>query len=750
MKRYKANEVLRLIAALPQPMGWPDIVNAAEAITPRDITNLRKMLKGLERQGDLARDAHGDYMLLASQEMRTGEVARSGRSLSIDGMPLDEGMNLSIRPGDRVSYRVNQGRVRIQEVLEYSQTPVAGVARIAGKYPYVELLGDYRGRVSIAKDMPGVAHGQTVAVRITGRRGRNLEGEYLHPLEGNSILDQAIETTLVSHQIPYEWPDDVLRAVGKLPESVQPNKFPQRQDLRAMPLVTIDGETAKDFDDAVFAERRGRGWRLVVAIADVAHYVKMGSPLDDEAVLRGTSVYFPERVVPMLPEEISNGLCSLRPETPRLALVCDMNVSQTGKVTAHEFYEAVIYSHARLTYTQVQSFLDGGAELRDSKVATSVSELNRLFQAMIAAREARGALDFPTRESAMTISEGRVSSIAVVTRVDAHRLIEEAMIAANVCAAEFLQGAGLSGLYRVHEPPDPMKLDELRQALAYAGVRLKAGDVQPGDLQAALARLPSTANLWLYGQMALRTMQQAVYTPENQGHYGLALSHYMHFTSPIRRYPDLVVHRLIKAELAKREKRKPPKTPDDNQLHWLGSETSSHERRAESAGWMVDAWLKCDFLSDRIGETFQGTIATVTDFGVFVELEGYFVQGLVHVSNLGSDYFVFNSRAQSLVGERSGRKFAMGDQVKVALQEVEPAQGRIDLLLAGQKQKEKVRPGKVKGKKHSKAKHAKTSGASKSDVGKKGDKKAGNKVSKLKTTNKKGAGRKKDGKKRRR
>ena len=739
---------MELIASLPQPVGWRDVVNAAEAISPRDITNLRKMLKGLERQGDLGKDAHGDYVLLASQEMCTGEVARNGRNLSVDGMPLDEGMNLSIRPGDQVSYRVSQGRVRIQEVLAYAATPVAGVARTAGKYPYVDLLGDFRGRVSIENDMPEISHGQTVAVKIVGRRGRNLVGEYLHVLEGESVLDQAIETTLLSHQIPYQWPDGVLKAVSKLPTTVQPGRFPQRKDLMDLPLVTIDGETAKDFDDAVFAERQGRGWRLVVAIADVAHYVKMASPLDDEAVLRGTSVYFPERVVPMLPEEISNGLCSLRPETPRLALVCDMRVSQVGKVTQHEFYEAVIYSHARLTYTQVQSFLDGGAELRDSKVAASVTELNRMFQAMTAAREARGALDFPTRESAMTISQGRVSSISVVKRVDAHRLIEEAMIAANVCAAEFLQNAGLSGLYRVHEPPDPMKLDELRQALAYAGVRLKAGDVQPGDLQAALSRLPATANLWLYGQMALRTMQQAVYTPDNQGHYGLALSHYMHFTSPIRRYPDLVVHRLIKAELAWREKRKPPKTPDDNQLHWLGTETSSHERRAESAGWMVDAWLKCDFLSDRIGEKFQGTIATVTDFGLFVELEGYFVQGLVHVSNLGTDYFVFNARAQSLVGERSGRKFAMGDSLQVELKEVEPAQGRIDLLLAGQKQqKEKVRPSKHKGQK--KNKHGKPGANKRKSAQTNKDKDEQKEVAKN-TGAKKSGGKKKAGKKRRR
>lgn len=687
--RYNAQKVLELIRSLSQPVTWGELVAHADATTPREITQLRQVLRGLERHDELKRSVEGGYYLEPVGEVLVGRVQGRGRKMTVAGVEINNASKVPLRAGDEVSYAIVDDEARIQDVLAFNPEPIAGVLQWQGRYPYVEAIGALRGKISIA-DRPAADHGDTVAVHIIGRDRRGLVGRVVERLEREEVLDQAISTALVAHEIPHEWPEAVTVAATKLPKSVPANRFPHRQDLTQMPLVTIDGETAKDFDDAVFAQSNKQGWRLVVAIADVAHYVKPGSALDQEAVARGTSAYFPERVVPMLPEAISNGLCSLRPTTPRLALVCDMQVDRVGEVVKHDFYEAVIYSHARLTYNQVQKFLDQpkSAQVLDlapehlDAVSHSILALGELFQAFNKARVKRGALDFPTHEGAIRIDGGRISEITPVQRLQAHQLIEEAMIAANVCAAEFLEKCGLGGLYRVHEPPDLMRLEDLRQSLAFVGVRLPRGDLVPAQLQQALSSLPATANSWLYGQLALRTMKQAIYTPTNQGHYGLALERYMHFTSPIRRYPDLVVHRLIKAQIAKRQKnKKVPTIPTFDEIQWLGETCSNNERRAESAGWMVDGWLKCDYLMDRVGDTFEGTIAAVTDFGLFIELEGYFIQGLMHISNLGGDYFVYNAGNQSLVGERSGRRFSMGDSLKVVIKQIQPAQGQIDLIL---------------------------------------------------------------------
>lgn len=685
--RLKAPDVLKMIAELPQPVSWRQLVDQAGAVTPREITQLRQLLRGLERNGELTKAPDGSYIIAAAVESEVGMVEGRGRKLTVAGYPIASGQNLPLRVGDKVAYTLVADEVRIQDVVAFNPDPIAGVLQWEGRYPYVEAIGGLRGRIGLPED-PDASHGDTVSVQITGRDRRGVVGRVIERMERDNVLDEAISTALIAHQIPHEWPQAVTDAADRLPNSVHPDDFPKRRKITDMPLVTIDGETAKDFDDAVYAEQHKGGWRLVVAIADVAHYVKPDSPLDDEAVIRGTSVYFPERVVPMLPEAISNGLCSLKPEVARLALVCDMQVNRRGEVVEHDFFEAVIFSHARLTYTQVQAFLDNGTELPvaadyRADVNQSVKSLAQLFQAFSKAREKRGALDFPTHEGAIQIKHGRVSKITPVTRLAAHQLIEEAMIAANVCAARYLEACGLGGLYRVHEPPEAGKLEELRQALAYAGVRLAPGEIAPAQLQDALSNLPDTANSWLFGQLALRTMQQAIYTPNNVGHYGLALERYMHFTSPIRRYPDLVVHRLIKHQVAKRHQHKKlPPIPNPDEIQWLGETCSNNERRAESAGWMVDSWLKCDYLLDHMDETFTGIIATATDFGLFVELDGTFAQGLLHISNLGGDYFVFNARSQSLVGERNGRRFSMGDQIKVKIKHIEPAQGQIDLVLA--------------------------------------------------------------------
>jgi ribonuclease R len=447
-----------------------------------------------------------------------------------------------------------------------------------------------------------------------------------------------------------------------------------------MPLVTIDGETARDFDDAVFAEKRRGGWRLVVAIADVAHYVKAGSALDTAAYERSTSVYLPDRVVPMLPEAISNELCSLKPDVPRLTMVCDMKVSTSGRVTGFDFYQAVIRSHQRLTYTRVQEFLDTGALDVPQDVRQSLSALEQVYRAFRVAREARGGLDFDSHESRLELdATGHVMAIHPVRRVEANKLIEEAMIAANVCAAEFLEKAGVPALYRIHEPPKVDRVEQLRQAFAYAGVRLARGEVTPRGVCDALVELGDVPNRWLFEFMVLRSLNQAVYSPDNKGHFGLALTRYMHFTSPIRRYPDLIVHRAIKSVLAGNGA-----AFSMDHLVTAGVQTSMAERRADEVSWGVDAWLKCEYVAQRRGETFAGVVMGVTEFGLFVELTGYYIQGLLHISELGSDYFQFQPASQALVGERSGRRFALGDSLQVVLRDAQPEQGKLDLqLVAG-------------------------------------------------------------------
>lgn len=673
--RFTATEVRNLLLDTGGHADWHTLVDASGADTPKEITQLRQMLKGLERGGELIRDASGDYRLPGETRTHTGVVEQAGTTLILAGRPIGR-TRVPVRAGDEVEYADDGDEVRIVDIKVHSATPLVGILNWQGRYPYVQGMGSYKGRIELDEQPALGDDGDTVAVRIIGTARRGLRGIVTDVIEGESVLEQAVSTAVAAFDIPQDWPEAVQRARAQLPKSVQASRFKERVDLRELPLITIDGETARDFDDAVYAEKRRGGWRLIVAIADVAHYVKPGSAIDVEALQRGTSVYFPERVIPMLPEELSNELCSLKPEVDRLALVCDMEVTKAGKVRKHSFYEAVIYSHARLTYNQVEAYLNGGQVQWHKLVKGSVNTLHAVYEALRMARENRGALDFPTHEGVLVLENGRVSRVEPVVRLEAHQLIEEAMIAANVCAAEFLEASEIPSLYRVHEPPDPMKLDELKQMLAFAGVHLNKGKMTPRELQGALTKLPETANQWLFGQLTLRTMQQAVYSPDNRGHFGLALERYMHFTSPIRRYPDLLVHRAIKSVVSTK-KRKPP---DSDALQSLGEQTSQTERRAESAGWMVEGWLKCDYISDRVGDEMSGIIATVTDFGLFVELEDYFVQGLLHISNLGGDYYHFNARSMSLVGEKSGRRFVMGDEIRVIIREVEPSQGKIDLV----------------------------------------------------------------------
>ena len=473
-------------------------------------------------------------------------------------------------------------------------------------------------------------------------------------LRAENEADRAAVAMLRSYRVPVDWPDHFEQDA---PVSVTADDAAGRRDLTNLPLLTVDGPDARDFDDAVYAERRSEGgWRLVVAIADVAHYVKPGSSRYRSEAARQL-VYLPDRVVPMLPEPLSNGICSLVPGERRLALVCDMNVSASGTVSSSEFYEAVIRSHERLTYEEA------AAE------PPMLAALFEVYRALRGRRSERGAVEFESPEPHLTLRDGRVSSVALTERNDAHGMIEEAMIAANVCAAKRVEAP----LYRVHEAPQGEKLDQLVTALAFAGIRLSARDKTPRALRDLMSRALRTGsrNAWLLEILLLRSMPQARYDPHNVGHFGLALSLYAHFTSPIRRYADLTVHRMIKSAAS------PPAA------EWLG-ETGAHismtERRADDVARAVSDWLQCDYIKDRTGERFSGVVVGVTEFGLFVRLNEVFVQGLVHVSNLGRDYFHFAPESMALVGDTSGERFALGDELDVVLEGVSVETRRIDLV----------------------------------------------------------------------
>lgn len=506
--------------------------------------------------------------------------------------------------------------------------------------------------------------------------GSRFTGPAEASLDGLTVAEMATGAVVAAHAIPARWAPSVDSAANAAPRQVVAADHGGRIDLRHLPLVTIDGPSARDFDDAVYAEASGGGWRLVVAIADVAHYVAPGSALDAAAQERGTSVYFPERVIPMLPEALSNGICSLRPDEDRLALVCDMQVSSKGRIARYRLHEAVIRSQARLTYGEVEAFRRD-ARGQTGGVAESLGALYRAYEALRRAREERGALDFDAHEGAPHLHRGEVTAIKAVPRLDSHRLIEEAMIAANICAAEFLETQGRAGLHRVHEPPDPAKLAPLSQAFASVGAPLpKEGPVTAKALQKGLLATGHRADGWLFALLTLQSMQRAHYTPEAKGHFALALDRYAHFTSPIRRYPDLTVHRAIKAVLHGQAEPRDAR----QMLAEAGTQASLAERRADDAARMVDAWLKCSFLVPRIGETFTATVAGVTEFGLFADLDGYFIQGLLHVSALGGDYFRHTPPFR-LVGESTGASYALGDALKVRLAGARPELGRLDLEL---------------------------------------------------------------------
>ena len=656
-----ANDVRDALKSLGSAQ-WNDLVRHFRLSKGPGTHRLRRLLRGLEHLGEVTRLADGGYALVDAPEV--GRVVESFGKLVFEdsGAELPRGSN--VRHGDRVELPTSRQRgSRGQRdggmrVVEPSSEPLIGCVVEGHRQRFVESLDPaVKGRIEIEDDDRRARDGDIVEVTLLWQDRGRYSGRILSVLHAGNEADRAAGALLRSYRVPVDWPHGLdVRA----PRSVTASDTVGRRDLTALPLVTVDGPDARDFDDAVYAERRRQGgWRLVVAIADVAHYVKPGSPLDIEAQRRGNSVYLPDRVIPMLPESLSNGICSLVPDEKRLALVCDMRISAQGTVSSHEFYDAVIRSHARLTYAQ--------AAAKPSRLAA----LFEVHTALQARRTERGAIEFDSRETQLVLEDGRVTSVALAERNVAHGMIEEAMIAANVCAARHVDGP----LYRVHEAPSGAKLDQLVTALAFAGIRLSARDTTAEALRAVMSRAlgQSPRLAWLLEILLLRSMPQARYDPRNVGHFGLALPQYAHFTSPIRRYADLTLHRMIKSGGA-------PASAE-----WLaqtGSHISMTERRADDVARAVSDWLQCDYIKDRIGERFSGVVVSVTEFGLFVRLADVLVQGLVHVSNLGRDYYRFVPESMALVGESSGERFTLGDELDVVLQDVSVETRRVDLVPA--------------------------------------------------------------------
>ncbi len=546
-------------------------------------------------------------------------------------------------------------------------------------------------------DTLGARQGQMVVCEITTRPDyrANAMGRITEVLGEHMAPGMEIEIALRKFEIPHEWPKGVNKQLNKIADEVPEEAKQGRVDLRQLPLVTIDGEDARDFDDAVYCERkRSGGWRLWVAIADVSYYVRHGSALDSEAQERGNSVYFPNQVVPMLPEKLSNGLCSLNPQVDRLCMVCEMTVSEAGRLSGFRFYEAVMNSHARFTYTKVAHILAGDERLRERYAAhvDHLEQLHALYHALKHARHQRGAIEFETQESRFIFNAQRkIERIEAVVRNDAHKIIEECMILANVAAARFVGKANEPSLYRVHDSPGQERLAGFRQFLGELGLSL-GGEEEPTPLDYAklCSLIEKRPDAELIQIMLLRSMQQAVYSADNDGHFGLALPAYAHFTSPIRRYPDLLLHRAIKYLLAKQQgevKERWTATGGyhylDEEMDALGPHCSMTERRADEATRDVDAWLKCEYMRDHVGSEHDGVIAAVTGFGFFVRLQELHTEGLVHISTLKNDYYKFDQVHQQLIGEHSRKRFRLGDPLTVKVVGVNLEERKIDFVLAG-------------------------------------------------------------------
>ena len=694
--------IMALLTAVGMPLPFEDVVQRLGLDDARDQDSLRKRLRAMERDGQLIRNRRGGYGVLEKMDLVRGRVVGHGDGFGFL-VPDAGGEDLFLAPkemrsllhGDRIVARPagidRRGRreAALVEVLERNTERVVGRFFREREFGFVD--PDNR---RIHQDvlippggMGGAREGQIVVAELTEQPTRYAQpvGRVVEVLGDHMAPGMEIDIAIRAHELPDGWPEAVEREVAGLGEEVPESAKQGRVDLRALPLLTIDGADARDFDDAVYCERRPKGWKLMVAIADVSAYVMPGTALDADARLRGNSVYFPDRVIPMLPEVLSNGLCSLNPLVDRLCMVCELSISEDGQIKRSRFFEGLMRSHARLTYDEVAAVVverDGKRRKKLGALVPHLDELYRLYRALRLERERRGAIDLDTTETRIIFGpEKKIERVEPLVRNDAHKIIEECMIRANVAAARFLARHKLPLPYRVHDGPTKEKLGDLRQFLAELGLRLGGGNKpEPGHYAALLKRVSKRLDNHLIQTVLLRSLSQAVYTPENTGHFGLGLDAYTHFTSPIRRYPDLVVHRAIRHVLMGAKPQEFALNAEGMTL--LGQHCSMTERRADEATRDAVDWLKCEFMLDKVGDVFPGIISAVTSFGLFVELRDIYVEGLVHVTALGHDYFHFDAAHHRLQGERSGVIYRLADSVTVRVMRVDLDRRRIDFELA--------------------------------------------------------------------
>lgn len=699
--------ILQVLAAADGPMDADALAAKLALDAPDRFDALQKRLSAMLREGQLLQNRRGGYVPAARADLVSGTVIANP-----DGFgflrPEQGGDDLFLPPyemrkvthGDRVLASITgmdrrgRGEASIVEVLERRLT------RLLGRY--AEELGigyvvpdDKRiqRNVMIPQDARnGAKAGQLVVAEVTTPQDAHRPpiGRVLAVLGDKLTASQAVEAAIHGHDIPHEFPPEVLAQATAVPLEVQPADIAGRVDLRGVPLVTIDGEDAKDFDDAVWCEPNKDGFRLIVAIADVSHYVRPGTPLDDEAQLRATSVYFPGFVVPMLPETLSNGICSLNPKVDRLCFCCDMQVGRDGSVRESRFYEAVMHSHARLTYTDVWNAVGEGIPEDDHAAALAkigpllpqIQRLHQLYKVLDKARAKRGAIEFESGEVRFVLdAQGAVTQAGMLQRNDAHKLIEECMIAANVQAALHLLEARIPAPYRDHDKPPESKYADLEEFLKEFALRLPPwGKVKPKDFRALLEKIRERPDATLLESVILRSQSLAVYAPDNIGHFGLALEAYAHFTSPIRRYPDLLVHRAIKHALAGGRPEAYVYSPHD--MAALSLQCSERSRRADEAQREVDERYRAAWMEGHVGKEYDGTISGVTSFGLFVELDESKVNGLVHVTQLPRDFYHFDAVRKTLTGERRGREFRLGDRVRIVVLKASVEDRKIDFRLA--------------------------------------------------------------------
>ncbi|CAM2739734.1 Ribonuclease R [Legionella pneumophila] len=680
-----------------RPMSRSKLFDKLDLSSESQQESLGFRLKAMLRDGQIMQDRRGRFCLLQKINLLRGTVQGHpdgfGFFIPDDGsedMVLSAKEMRAVMHGDVVlAYQSGLDRrgrpeAKIHEVLEHANTTVVG--RFFTDHGVNFVIPDSKRLtqdISIPQEFIGEAkNGQIVLVELIAYPNKRSQaiGRVIHILGEHMAPGMEIQVAIHAHGIPFEWPDDVLAEVGKIPQQISEEQLKGRTDLRNLPFVTIDGEDAKDFDDAVYCYKKPKGgFQLYVAIADVSHYVAKDSALDQEAARRGNSVYFPGKVVPMLPEALSNGVCSLNPHVDRLCMVAELSITQEGKISRSRFYRAVIHSHARLTYTSVGAWLEQGkADEKHQALWPMLESLYDLYHVLLDTRRLRGAMDFETTETRIEFDENKkIKCIVPVIRNDAHKLIEECMLAANVATARFLEKAEIPTLYRVHAAPEEDKITALRQFLGELGLSLGGGRKPgPKDFQRTMNMIGDRPEKHLIETVMLRSLKQAQYVESNEGHFGLAYSAYTHFTSPIRRFPDLLIHRAIGHLLDNHPVYEFEYSHED--MNRLGKHSSMTERRADEATREVITWLKCEYMQDKLGQVFKGRISAVTSFGIFVELDEIYVEGLVHVTSLKNDYYTFDSAKHRLIGARGGQVYRLGDKMTVLVARVDLNERKID------------------------------------------------------------------------